>query len=61
MYIYLCMYIYIYIYSAANKYYSSTDHHEQKNEKSIGQIKFSVVTIKYKSRHRRGSIKQAFL
>ena len=34
------------IISAANKYYSSAGHHEQKNKKTTGQIKFSVVTIK---------------
>ena len=33
------------IFSAANKY-SFADHHEQKNKKTTGQIKFSVVTIK---------------
>ena len=31
--------------SAANKY-SSANHHEQKNKKTTGQIKFWVVTIK---------------
>ena len=31
--------------STANKY-SSTGHPEQKNKKSSGQIKFSVVTLK---------------
>ena len=31
--------------SAANKYYSSASHHEQKN-KNISQIKFLAVTIK---------------
>ena len=31
---------------AANKYYSSAGHHEQKNKKTTGQIKFLVVTIK---------------
>ena len=32
--------------SAANKYYSSAGHHEQKNKKTTGQIKFSAVTIR---------------
>ena len=32
--------------STANKYYSSASHHEQKNKKTTGQIKFSVVTVK---------------
>ena len=32
--------------SAANKYYSSTGHHEQKNKKTTGQITFSAVIIK---------------
>ena len=32
--------------SAANKYYSSAGHHEQKNQKTTGQIKFSTVTIR---------------
>ena len=32
--------------SAANKYCSSAGHHEQKNKKTTGQIKFSAVTIK---------------
>ena len=31
--------------SAANKY-SSAGHHEQKNEKTTGQIKFSAVIIR---------------
>ena len=31
---------------AANKYYSSVGHNEQKNKKPTGQIKFSAVTIK---------------
>ena len=31
---------------AANKYYSSAGHHEQKNKKTTGQIKFLVVTIR---------------
>ena len=31
--------------SAANEY-SSTGHHEQKNQKTTGQIKFSAVTRK---------------
>ena len=38
--------MYIYVYSAANKYYSSVGHHEQKNIKTTGQIKFLVLTIK---------------
>ena len=33
-------------YSAANKYYSSAGHHEQKNKITTGQIKFLAVTIK---------------
>ena len=33
--------------STANKYYFSAGHHEQKNKKSTGQIKFLVVTIKH--------------
>ena len=33
-------------FSAANKYYFSADHHEQKNKKTTSQMKFSVVTIK---------------
>ena len=32
--------------SAANKFYSLASHHEQKNTKTTGQIKFLVVTIK---------------
>ena len=32
--------------SASNKYYSSAGHHEQKNKKTTGQIKFLAVTIK---------------
>ena len=32
--------------SAANKYYFSAGHNEQKNKKKSGQIKFSVVTMK---------------
>ena len=32
--------------SAANKYYFSAGHHEQKNKKTTGQIKFSAVKIK---------------
>ena len=32
--------------SAANKYYTSAGHHEQKNKKTTGQIKFLAVTIK---------------
>ena len=32
--------------SAANKYYSSASHHEQKNKKATSQIKFLAVTIK---------------
>ena len=31
---------------AANKYYSSASHHEQKDQKTTGQIKFLMVTIK---------------
>ena len=31
--------------STANKYYSSVDHHEQKNKRTTGQIKFLAVTI----------------
>ena len=30
--------------SAANKYYSTASHHEQKNKKTTGQIKLSAVT-----------------
>ena len=33
-------------YSAANKYYSSVGHYEQKNKKTTVQIKFSTVTVK---------------
>ena len=33
--------------STANKYYFSAGHHEQKNKKPTGQIKFLVVTIKH--------------
>ena len=33
-------------YTAANKYYSSDGHHELKNKKTTGQIKFSMVTRK---------------
>ena len=36
----------VFWFNAANKYYSSTSHHEQENQKTTGQIKFSVVTIK---------------
>ena len=32
--------------STANKYYPSAGHHEEKNKKATGQIKFSAVTIK---------------
>ena len=32
--------------SAANKYYSSAGHHEQKIKKTTGQIKFLAVTKK---------------
>ena len=32
--------------STANKFYSSASHHEQKNKKTTGQIKFSAVTVK---------------
>ena len=32
--------------NAANKYYSSAGHHEQKNKETVSQIKFSAVTIK---------------
>ena len=32
--------------SAANNYYCSAGHHEWKNKKTIGQIKFLAVTIK---------------
>ena len=39
------IYIYIYIFSVANKY-SSAGYHEQNNEKTTGQIKYSAVTIK---------------
>ena len=31
---------------AANKYFSSVSHHEQKNKKTTSQIKFLAVTIK---------------
>ena len=33
--------------SAANKYYSPVGHHEQKKQKTTGQIKFVAVTIKH--------------
>ena len=39
----LCMYT---MYSAANIFYSSVGHHEQKNKKTTNQIKFLAVTIK---------------
>ena len=32
--------------STANKYYSSTDHHKQKNKKTTDQIKFLAVKIR---------------
>ena len=32
--------------SAAKKYDSSAGHHEQKNQKTTGQMKFSAVLIK---------------
>ena len=32
--------------NAANKYYSSVGHHEQKDKKTTGQIKFLAVTVK---------------
>ena len=32
--------------SAANKYFSSANHHEQKNKKVVGKIKFSAVAIR---------------
>ena len=32
--------------STANKYYSSAGHHEQKNKKTTGQIKFLAITIR---------------
>ena len=35
-----------YIYGAANKYYSSAGHYDQKNKKTNCQIKFLAVTIK---------------
>ena len=34
--------------SAANKFYSSAGHLEQKNKKTTGQIKFLMVTINNK-------------
>ena len=34
------------IITTANKYYSSVAHHEQKNKKTTGQIKFLAVTMK---------------
>ena len=39
-------YFYVRTFSAANKYYSSVGHHEQKNKKTTGQIKFLAVIIK---------------
>ena len=33
--------------SAANKFYYSVGHHEKKNKKITGQIKFLVVTIRH--------------
>ena len=36
----------LYLFSAANEYYSSAGHYEQKNKKSTGQIKFLAVTLK---------------
>ena len=35
--------------STANKYDSPVGHHEQKNQKTTGQIKFSAATIKQKN------------
>ena len=34
------------IITTANKYYSSVGHHDQKNKKTTGQIKFLAVTMK---------------
>ena len=36
----------MFIDSAANKYYSSASHHEQKNKKTTCQIKYLAVTIR---------------
>ena len=38
--------IYDEVISTENKYYSSASHHEQKNKKTTGQIKFLAVTVK---------------
>ena len=39
-----------YRYSAANKFYFSAGHHEQKNKRATGQIIFSMVTLKTKNK-----------
>ena len=36
--------------STENKYYSSADHHQQKNKKTNGQVEFSTVTIKQQTK-----------
>ena len=36
--------------STANKYYVTAGHHEQKNAKTTGQIKFSAVLIKQRTK-----------
>ena len=36
--------------NAANKYYSSAGHHEQKDKKTTGQIKFLAVTVKQRTK-----------
>ena len=42
----ICLCIFFILSSAANKDYSSAGHHEQKNKKTTGQIKFLAITIK---------------
>ena len=36
--------------NAANKYYSSAGHHEHKDKKTTGQIKFLAVTVKQRTK-----------
>ena len=40
----------MFIDSAANKYYFSASHHEQKNEKTTGQSKYLTITIRQRKK-----------
>ena len=40
------LYLNMYSNSVANKYYFTAGHHEQKNAKITGQIKFTAIKIK---------------